>query len=153
MWSSNTPQPTEQEAAEFSPRVIALSGCLHRAGLADVTVAQVNEVVNELDSDCKVDDFIKKLQLHYGDKPGLDLVISELAEESSKVQLAFLGVMHEKTKPLFKYATAGRNFETIGMSQTYNGGWLINDIIGFKLTQNLGGHIIPSRVLVPKYLK
>ncbi|KAJ2063966.1 hypothetical protein GGI17_001321 [Coemansia sp. S146] len=165
MWSTKIWQPTPEEFEMYPSTVLALYGCLHSAGHAGLTIADIQSFVSSADASSSIESLLSELSELYLSKQVLP-VSSEATEElatdatdveesrivfesSSKIATALQKAISAANE-VPKFATLSEtNFANIDMKQSPEGIWLINNYTQFKSTQTLNGLPNPVRKLVP----
>ncbi|KAJ2491494.1 metalloprotease [Coemansia sp. RSA 2050] len=153
MWSAKIWQPTSEEFEMYPSAVLSLYGCLRSSGHTALRIAEVQSFVLSTVASNSIDSVLDDLDELYSSKKATSAANADTAritfETSSKITTA-LQMAISSAQDAFNFAKLSKtNFASIGMKQSPEGVWLINDYTQFKSTQSLHGLPVPVRGLVP----
>ncbi|KAJ1813542.1 metalloprotease, partial [Coemansia sp. RSA 2599] len=153
IWSSFTLQPTEVQFGNYSLSAVALQGCLHQEGVANISLSAANDIIaSSSSSDHGVPFALKMIQdIVAKDYHDSEELLVKIMEPTSKTRIALQMAMDQAAEKRSFAAAGSQNFTKIGMHQSPDGIWLINDIRRFKASQQLKARRLPFNQPQPIY--
>ncbi|KAJ2023835.1 hypothetical protein GGI06_001249, partial [Coemansia sp. S85] len=153
MWSAKIWQPTPEEFEMYPSAVLSLFGCLHSGGHTALSIAEVYSFLLSVTTFNSIDTVLEELGELYSSKQAPSTINAGTArtafETSSKIATA-LQMAIDSAQDMPNFANLSKtNFASIGMKQSPEGVWLINDYTQFKSSQALHGLPVPVRSFVP----
>ncbi|KAJ1864290.1 metalloprotease [Coemansia sp. RSA 2703] len=142
IWSSKTIKPNSAQFAQFYSGSIALQGCLHRDGAANVTLSKVNDIVLLASQSGNIKNALESLQNQFNIQ----------IDTSSQTFVALQMAVNQITANHSFAVNDSLNLTKICMRQSPDGIWLINNIRKFKDSQQLLGSSLPFQIPEPKYV-
>ncbi|KAJ2610209.1 metalloprotease [Coemansia sp. RSA 1365] len=162
IWPSCMQQPSFEELQRYSASLLALQHLLRDNTNYDINLMELDSFVNSASVDSSQDNIYEKLLTLY---PVLEKLVHERytcnntknncsREANPRAQKILIGLQMALegavNAPDYR-KHLGVDFANIGMCQTCEGIWVINDIAKFQSTQKLNGLPIPATNLIPKY--
>ncbi|KAJ2801146.1 metalloprotease, partial [Coemansia guatemalensis] len=170
VWPTSVQQPSFEELEQYPASVLALQRLVKDGTNYDVNLEELEDFVKTSSTDGSLDSALEKLMTLYpvsqesaqelpteDDGKGEDYDSnndSDCRKEDLKIQRIKTGLRMALESAINapdyrKHCSV--DFGNIGMCQTREGIWIIDDIAKFQCTQRLNGLPIPVTKLVPKY--
>ncbi|KAJ2679470.1 metalloprotease, partial [Coemansia spiralis] len=140
-WSAKIWQPTPEEFEMYPSAVLSLFGCLRSGGHTTLSIAEVYSFLLSVTTSNSIDTVLEELCELYSSKQAPSTINAGTArtafETSSKIATALqMAISSAQDTPNFANLST-TNFASIGMKQSPEGIWLINDYTQFKSSQAL----------------
>ncbi|KAJ1817708.1 metalloprotease [Coemansia sp. RSA 2675] len=153
MWSTKIWQPTPEEFEMYPSAVLSLFGCLCSGGHTALSITEVHSFILSVTTSNSIDTVLEELGELYMSKQAPSTTNADSARTafgtSSKIATALqMAISSAQDMPNFANQSK-TNFASIGMKQSPEGIWLINDYTQFKSSQALHGLPVPVRSFVP----
>ncbi|KAJ2611385.1 metalloprotease [Coemansia sp. RSA 1365] len=160
IWPNNAQIPSTTELEKYPATVLALQRLIKIESDYDINL---EELFSFIKSECTNDnqnnayenlvalypvlkDLQAKVVSYNNNKNSND---TDILTQGIKVGLQM--ALENAVKPLDYHKCCFVDFANIGMFQTREGIWIIDDISKFQSTQMLNGSLIPATKLIPKY--
>ncbi|KAJ2611679.1 metalloprotease [Coemansia sp. RSA 1365] len=169
IWSTSTQQPSTAELEKYPAGVLALQHLVKEGTNYDINLEKLDSFVKATGAEGSLDDaFLNLLKLYsapqeLAEQPSTDnsdddsssfgycSCCSEPSPIAQKIKIGLQMALESAANPPDYHKHSTVNFANIGMCQTHEGIWVIDDISKFQRTQKLNRLSIPSTKLIPKY--
>ncbi|PIA15407.1 LuxS/MPP-like metallohydrolase [Coemansia reversa NRRL 1564] len=163
IWPTNSQLPSAAELENYPASVIALQSLLRDSTDSDINLEELDGFVMAASMDGNQEDAYEKLMILYPvlqeleDSPPTDnsdgegSSSNELDPRTEKIKIGLQMALESAVNPPDYHKHCSVDFANIGMCQTCEGIWVINDIAKFQRTQKLNGLPISATRLIPKY--
>ncbi|KAJ2800369.1 metalloprotease [Coemansia guatemalensis] len=157
IWPTSARQPSSADLEKYPASILALQRLVKDGLDSELSLEELSAFVTSASKSDDPDNAFDQLMELCGrpqqpsqdelPKDGNNTVDAKIQKIRTGLQMALEGVTN--TPSYHKHTSV--DFATIGMTQTCEGIWVINDSAKFQSTQELNALLIPATELVPKY--